>query len=363
MAVFEFLIFITILFGMFLKYQNLLARNILTFILVSYLFVITAWRSYSIGTDTINYTSFFGYLGSPATQVNVFNLVEMIHSRFEYGFVLLNKVVYNFTQNPRYLLIICSLIIYVSLYIFIRCLSQDPYLSITMFVSFGYMASSMNTMRQAVALAFIMLSYVLIIKNKNYFFGALFIFIGFLFHKTALVFIIVILLKNWKYSKKNIVLLLLGSVVLSFLYAKFSGVVNQINYTDYSDAGINSGYTGIILNIAIIIIFMTIGSIAKSSIKTSTEGKIEDEFSMLQMLTIIAIGIYLISFNFSQLSRIAMYFQLALLIYVPNVLSNIKNDRLKIYIYIFSYAILVCYFFVVLVARPNWSNITPYSFG
>ena len=360
MAVFVFFLFVTIFLGIFLTFQNNLIRNILTLILVSYLFVITAWRNYSVGTDTINYISFFDYLGSPTTKVDFFNFFEMVQSRFEYGYILLNKIVYHFTQNPRYLLIVSSIIIYCALYIFVRQLSQDPYLSLTMFVSMGYMASSMNTMRQSVAIAFVMLSYVSIIKYQNYFWGIIYIFCGFLFHKTALIFLIIVLLKNWKYSKKNVLFLLVGSIFVSILYGKFSGVINQINYTDYSNSGITSGYLGIVVNILIILIFIVVGNIAKKNVDFSSDS---GENNILQLLIIIAIGIYLVSFNFSQLTRIAMYFQLAMMIYVPNVLSSVKDNKLKIYLYLFSYSILVSYFFVVLVVRPNWSNITPYLFG
>lgn len=359
-AVFGLFLFTTIFFGIFLKYQNSLAKSILTFFLISYLFVITAWRNYSIGTDTMNYVSLFGSLGAPTTQINFFDFIEMIHARFEYGFIILNKLVYHFSQNPRYLLIASSLIIYVSLYIFIRSLSKDPYLSITMFVSLGYMASSMNTMRQSVAISFVMLAYVSIIKYRNYFFGFLNIFCGFLFHKTALIFLIIVLLKNWKYSKKNVFFLLVGSIFVSFLYGKFSGVINQINYTDYSNSGITSGYLGIVVNILVILIFIVVGNIAKKKVYSSSDNY---DNSILQLLIIIAIGVYLVSFNFSQLTRIAMYFQLAMMIYVPNVISSVKDNKLKIYLYLFSYSILVSYFFVVLVVRPNWSNITPYLFG
>lgn len=360
MAVFIFFLFVTIFWGIFLTYQNNLIRNILTLILVSYLFVITAWRNFSVGTDTINYISFFDYLGSPTIKVDFFNFFEMIQSRFEYGYILLNKVVYHFTQNPRYLLIVSSFIIYCALYIFVRQLSRDPYLSLTMFVSLGYMASSMNTMRQSIAIAFVMLAYVSILKYRNYFFGVVYIFCGFLFHKTALIFLIIVLLKNWKYSKKNVFLLLVGSVIVSLMYGKFSGVINQINYTDYSNSGITSGYLGIVVNISLILIFISVRNIAKKNVDLSGD---KDENSTLQLLIVIAIGVYLVSFNFSQLTRIAMYFQLAMLIYVPNVLSSIKDNKLKIYLYLFSYSVLVTYFFVVLVVRPHWSNITPYLFG
>ena len=335
--------------------------------LIFYLFFITAWRNYNVGTDTSNYVSFFGYLGSSYTKINFFDLISMFHARFEYGYVLLNKMVFYFTDDPRWLIIVCSLISYYLLLIFVKNLSSDPYLLLVMFVSLGYLASTMNTMRQGVAASFIMIAYVMLLKRSNVMFCIFFVFCAFLFHKTALLFLLAIAFRKWEYSKKSSAIILIASVGVAIIYGSFESLINQINYTDYADSGIRSGYLGIILNIFLLIFFLIVGLVANKQKKIDV--KPEDRYirirnsDILPILITISIGVYIVSFNFSQLTRIASYFEIAALIYIPNSLKFIKDVKLKILLTMSTYAISLIYFFTILILRPTWTNIIPYSFG
>lgn len=365
LKVYAMFFLITIIFGLSWHQKTKLIHNIMLFLLVSYLFIITGWRNYAVGTDTINYVSFFNYFGSSVNDINFFDLVGMIHARFEYGYILLNKTVFYFTNNPRWLLVICALISYYILFLFIKNLSIDSYLSITMFVCLGYMASTMNTMRQGIATAFVMLAYISLLKRRSSVLCIVFIICAFLFHKTALVFLVVIIFKNWKYTKKNVVILMISSLIIAAIYGKFENIINQVNYTDYANSNITSGYLGIILNIMLLIYFLIVGHIANeqsnSNLLTKYSSKINKD--ILPILIIISIGVYIVAFNFSQLTRIATYFELAAIIYVPNSLKEIKDNKLYTLLKFLTYIILLSYFFAILFLRPNWTNITPYIFG
>ncbi|MCT0020853.1 EpsG family protein [Weissella cibaria] len=365
MKVYAMFFLITIIFGLSWHYKTKLIDNIMLFLLVGYLFIITGWRNYAVGTDTINYVSLFNYFGSSVNDINFFDLVGMVHARFEYGYILLNKIVFYFTNNPRWLLIIFAFISYYVLFLFIKKLSIDPYLSVTMFVCLGYMAMTMNTMRQGIAVAFVMLAYISLLKYHSSLLCIVFVFCAFLFHKTALFFLVVLIFKNWQYTKINVVRIMIISLVIAAIYGKFENVINQINYTDYANSNITSGYLGIILNIMLLIYFLVVGYIAN---KHGSSGLLTKYYSqinqnILPILIITSIGVYVISFNFSQLTRIASYFELAAIIYVPNSLKEIKDNKLYTFLKLLTYIILLIYFFVILLLRPHWTNITPYIFG
>lgn len=353
--------------GLVLSQEPKLVERLLLPIIIGYLFYITAQRNYSVGTDTINYVSFFDYLGSPYNKVNFFDLIGMFHARFEYGYVLLNKVVFYLTNDPRWLIITCAAMSYYMLFIFIKRVSLDPYLSLVMFVSLGYMASTMNTIRQGIAAAFIMIAYVMLLKKNNIIFCVLFVFFAFLFHKTAILFLVVIFIRKWKYSFKNSATILIFSMIFASIYGSFDSIINQINYTDYANSGIRSGHLGIVLNIFLLIFFLIVGFVSNRQIKVVP--KFDSEYisfknlDILPILIVMAIGVYIVSFNFSQLTRIASYFEIAILVYVPNSLKFIKDVKIKILLTTATYAVLLIYFFIILLLRPDWTNITPYSFG
>lgn len=338
-------------------------RDFFVLILVTYLFVITGWRSYTVGTDTINYVSFFSYLGSPISDMHFFDLLEMLHARFEYGYVLLNRLVYHFTENPRWLLIICALITYCMLFVFLKKVSKDPYLSLVMFVCLGYMASGMNTIRQGIAAAFIMISYIFLLKKRGVFLCIFFIVLAFLFHKTAILFLLAVFLRNWKFTKKNVVVLLLGSFLVSIIYGKLENLINQINYTDYANSGITSGYLGITLNILLLLYFLVICVMSIKNTNLMLHKDIKLDSDILPILIIISIGVYIVAFNFSQLTRIASYFEIAAIVYVPNCLRTIENIKLRMTLVWLTYIVLLFYFFIIIFLRPQWTNITPYVFG
>lgn len=331
---------------------------------VGYLFIITGWRSFSVGSDTYNYVSSLESLGGSTESIKFFDIVGMLHSRFEYGYVLLTRVVYHFTNDPQWLLIACAIIVYIGLFIFLKILSADIPLSLTMFVTLGYMAASMNVVRQSLATSFIMIAFIFLMKNRNFMFIAM-VFCAFLFHKTAIIFLLVILLKGWKYNKRNILIVLMFSGIIAVIYGKMESTINAINYTDYADFNATSGYLGILINILLIIFLLCIGHVSYKYRDGALWNKYlpDNSENLLPMLLIVSIGIYMVSLNFSQLVRIATYFELSAIIYIPSVLRSIKLRNVKLFLTILTYSVLIIYFFIVLIYRPYWTNITPYMFN
>lgn len=78
------------------------------------------------------------------------------------------------------------------------------------------------------------------------------------------------------------------------------------------------------------------------------------------MLISAIIAVSIVSFKFSQLYRIAMYFATGEIILIPFIIENIRNYRLKRIISGIVTIELVAYFIVIQVFRPEWSNIVPY---
>lgn len=363
MAVFVWLISTIVIFGVFAKFSKIYNR-IYVLSVTLFLFILTGWRSFSIGTDTMSYVRAFIPIGSVSKLPNIFDLVGMMQARFEYGYVYLDAMIYHFTNNPRWLLIVMALIVYIILAIFTSKMTADSQMTFIMFVTLGFFANGMNLIRQSVAVAVIMLAYMALLKGKNktFFFT---VFIAVLFHKTAILFLFVYLLKSLKFNLRNVLIIFFMTFLIAFGYGKIQGVLGDISYSDYSSFSAASGYLGLFLNIIIQILFLIVCFIGW---KNRNEKKWSQIFSkvesnLLPFLMLITIATYVVAFNFSQLSRVSAYFQIASLIFVPGSIRSIESPKIKFWLKLIVYLVLITYFFVVLIYRSNWTNITPFSFG
>lgn len=340
------------------------AKKIFVFTTMSYLFIIVAFRSYIIGADTLNYVQLFETIGSNTLPQFNINFSTLLGERYEYGFVLLNKVIFDITSDPRWLFIVCAFWTYIMLFVFVIKLSRDPFLSIALFVGLGYFVLSMNALRQSLAIAFVMIAYLFLIRDKILPFILSIILAG-MFHKTALLFLIILLIKNVHYRFKTSVFILSCCIIIGLTFEKFFPALTYLNYSNYIDnSSISAGYLGLILNICIIIFLLIISFFAYQNrdIKLWEKYFPNNSDNLLPLIMVISIGIYFISFNLSQFSRIALYFEIASLIYIPNVIQTVESKKIKLFMNVLVYMVLFSYFFIVLICRPEWSQITPYYF-
>ena len=111
------------------------------------LFVISAFRGYSVGTDTIHYVDIFNTITTRA-HYKVFELV----------WYYLNYLIYQSGLSVRYVLIISSAIIIYSFYKGIAFSSKNYLLSVLLFILFFYYFESMNITRQYMAIAIVFCS-------------------------------------------------------------------------------------------------------------------------------------------------------------------------------------------------------------
>lgn len=327
------------------------------------LWILMSFRDVSVGADTISYYNIFYQSEINRIPMSFVNWLAPIHdARFENGFLLLNKLVYAISPNFRLLLIVTVSIMLSCLAFFIVELNINYIIGILTYESM-LMPFYMNAMRQALAISLCMVAFVFLIKDKIGLF-LVFNYLAITMHVTAWVFLITLVYKyikkEWKGNAILIACILIVSLFFEKIYNNIASISDEAN--SFSNTVAHNSLNGS-LNIA----YSTILIIVVVVWLRHYSGKLNEirDYSVInsaRLLLLTAAAFYLLALNFSQISRIAMFFIIG---YLP-VLSflgggfNVQRKRNIAFAGICTY--LIISFIVIQTIRPEWSGITPYVF-
>lgn len=298
-------------------------------------------RSYLVGTDTGAYTSDF------RNQVNPENFI--FRENVEIGYQLLSYLVLNLTYNYFWLLFIASTIVVGSYLVFFKKYSQEYFLSVLIFLSFGLYTFYFNGLRQGLAMAIVVWStpYLLNKKILNF---SLIVLLASLFHKSALIMFIFYFLINFKVKiEYKILSVFFGSLFLSGLGIEYLASVND-KYSAYGEVSENSGgYLTLSLYFIIGVFFYIFYKFYKIKDKNF------NVFLQLYILGIVfLIPVAMLGANPSGPQRLVFYFIWTIAIIIPIIFNKININ--KIY-YIFV-VLCILYFYL---RTSSFSNLTPYQ--
>ena len=69
-----------------------------------------------------------------------------------------------------------------------------------------------------------------------------------------------------------------------------------------------------------------------------------------------------LSVNFSTIGRVAMYFDVFSIVFIPNAIYSIKSSKSKVLIVIMTVMFFSVKYFVISYFRPGWAGVYPYNF-
>ena len=237
------------------------------------------------------------------------------------------------------MLFVNAIIIYFGIYNIIKKNSVDKIMSIFLFISMGYFSSSLNVMRQFIALTFVILSYSAFMEKKSFFKITFYCIIAGVFHSTALLCLGAIILYALLESKKvgRSFFLKLLVVVISI------GVCFSVDYvftvlgldSDYLASG--AGFTYSIFNLSFLIKIVLL--IAGWYIIKKCKNLDSDEFNTLKFfnfLNIVSCFMNVMAVSFNMFTRLNIYFSIGMIVLIPNIIKYlpIKNKiMIKVVVY------------------------------
>lgn len=362
------LVILSLLNSIVSKYVDLNLKRALAFILLFLITLIVGLRSINVGTDTISYFNSFNFI----RYENIGNFRDLLNNNFfgserlEPGFVYLNKFLNGITSNPQILLLLESVLLYGSIYLNVSCLSLNPSLSVFFVLTGGIFITSMNLLRQYMALALGLLGYYFWTKSEKKKFLLIIILATVCFHRTAILLLSLFLTDKIKINKKSLVIggiISLGGIlffnpIMQIIYKIFPYYASYSNKLD----NFGSGKTFAIFNVLLCMLTLIIGLYCKKV------GKFNSVFTFnrwneLSFLILVSIIFAAFSWNFTQADRISQYFRAFMIIYIPNCIYMIKSEKVVRNVLLISYIVVfVSYFTYMLILKDNWNNVVPYLF-
>lgn len=362
MIIYIILVLIITILGFILKpkrNEDKLNNNSKIFLTITFLllFIVSGFRSKLIGVDTWQFYNAFSRIASvDFKQFDIF--------RYEYGFTFLCWILSKIINNPQILLISTAFFINFSVLHFIRKNSNNIFASVLIYIFLNFYFSYMNIMRQAIAISIILWGYEFL-KDKKYLKYTICCIIASLFHESALLALLLIVIKKIKFNKKTI-LVTIALIVLSLLYGnQFFNIIS--NYSPrllyYVDSKFSvSNYFGAVLDAMVYIVLYIIGIII---ISKNNKQHFTNKDSSINFL-IGAIGLacifHTLTIKVIIFNRFSPYFTIFIVIWITNCLSMIKNNKSRLLLYIIIFFFLILYWLIIMIYRPDWYGVVPYEF-
>lgn len=320
--------------------NDILKRKILCWSSGIILFLISALRSTDVGTDLENYLPFF-------TTISSLPLTDIFNIGWEPGYLIFNKIISVISSDSRFFLICTSLFIVVGYVTFIYKNSSYPWLSLFLFIALGTYTDSFNIIRQSMAIVIILHSLKFIEKDNliKYF---LYVILATLFHKTAIVCLIIPIIYHFKATIPNFfILLIISYISISLLGSSVLSLAIELAFNEYSLTGYpQGGVNMLILLIAITLISLFVLSDTK-------------RYKLYCSMMILACCLQIFSLQFSLFARTVTYFSMAIIVLVPELVRRLHSPEIRS-LSIAAIVAISSLYFVVFILKNNLSGIVPY---
>ena len=310
---------------------------------------------YYVGTDFVNYYHDYNEIG--IQKLSVLKFIETQRDAlFGYLSYFCSKV---FNGSWVVFSYVCAIITYLPVLIVMRKKSADFVASSLLFIFTMACFSCFNGVRQGIAASIVFLAYYCFLKEKKYWLYALFVFIAFGFHSTAIIIVpfhlLSLLSLKSKIFKITVTVMTISYFVLwsvwSYVIEFFEWIGQEKLANDYADIG-QDGSSLIRLLVAAIPVLLGI-------VYQKTLRKHYQDIDAEVILLCVAAIFTLFSMENWIFSRIASYLQFSLILFLPKlkVVFDKENQKLG------RVLILVLYFayMLILLVRGE-SDLLPYTF-
>ena len=320
--------FFLVLFGLFIQSNK--SQKVYLFFLMLLLFLAISLRNKVCFLDTFSY-------------VNDYNSLSIIdYSSIKYfwlkdpSFWYLSKAISTLSNGNYTVWFAILAICYVTpLYFLLRDYSNNISISLILFCCLGFMLFSMTGLRQTLAMGCTMGALYSLLKSRRFLFAIL-VFLGTLFHKTAIVFILLYPLIKIPLSKRYLFIYVIFGMIAYVLSIKYLPIlmVSEIDprLADYLQSDSSLNYSGLIRQfMCFIISFLLLGK--------KREIPVNRIFLLMSL-----VGIFFQSMTgiLPEMFRVSMYFSIANIFLLANALTCNKKYVLIKYIVV----IALCLYYV-----------------
>lgn len=274
-------------------------------------------------------------------------------SKMELGFVLIAKLVDHMGFDFQMEQAVLCLLGYALLLLCIRDYSDSFATSVLLYIAIGYyMLLGMNQLRQFVALMFVLYAYRYIPKGK-FLPYAVFVVAGALFHMTAIVMLPVYFVLRMRLRASHFIVAIAVLAPFNLFYKQLLQLLFAMFKPEY--LGTSYATRDIYLDVPAAVMGITVCAIL-ILYRKRIEARGELDVMFAKMFLISTIIIILCGW-LPENARFAYYFNLPVIMLIPNLLHAEKNKTVK---YLLLGGLLAVYGFILYVKAPGW-GVIPYQ--
>lgn len=290
---------------------------------VALIFIIGLRSRYTGSQDTYLYTTVFSGAQNYPNLIEYLTRADVFDGFFllsEGGFHIYTWIAAQIFPEAQWFILLTAVVIVCCTASFISHNSEDPAMSWIVFICLGSMTFAMNGMRQALAMSICLISYRYA-KEKKLFRFLLIVMLAMLFHKSAMIFVLIYLLRNLRLNWKSMTFLGAIVAVLLVFANRFAFLYDSMTGEDYATGeSFESGGVIVVLIYLIAIVGLLIFS------KRLKEPQGFFPFALI----VIGVSLYLARFLSTQIyERISYYFAYFLMLGFPLLFADMKPELRK----------------------------------
>lgn len=300
------LIFLPIfIYALRIKDQTLEKKNKTTIGLFFLLFMLMLMlRHVSIGRDLIVYSRYFEIYSKMSWD-------KVIQTEMEPAYILLNRLVYVFTDNFQWMVVVTGAITVIPMWYTYSKSIEDTPLAISMFLIMPTFVMVFSGLRQTIAIAIGMIAYEFTKRHKIIPF-ILSIVLAFFFHRSAFILIFMYPLYHIRLTRKWLFFVIPSLGVLYIFNKPVFSFLNRI-FGDIYEAEVKE--TGAYAMLVLFIVF------AIYSFVVVDDSKLDDETIGIRNLLLISVAIQM----FAPLHGLAMRMNYYYILFIPLLIPRIIN--------------------------------------
>ena len=217
-------------------------------------------------------------------------------------------------------------------------------------------SSFMCVVRQTLAFSIVLLG-LKRAKNKELFRFLIYVVIACMFHKTAIIGILLYAFMHTKFSSKKaaIIIGIAGGIVLTQ-----NAIARILEILGITTSYVTSGDG---LNVvALVLPVFYLALIALDVIKKKSMNRDDSQKGFFKYCIIFSVATFILILRMPVFNRISSYFTYLAVPYVSNVISEIEDKKSILIIRIILFAAVWGYATITLTYRPEWQHLWPYKF-
>lgn len=209
---------------------NLVCKANKPYMFMCICFILLAGLRFFVGSDTHNYVYDFSVM----PDLSRLSEYHRLDSRYQFGWDAYVCIIKSIFGNFVFVQLITAIIVNVIIFCFIKRNTTNVFVALLFYYILNYFEYNMEIMREAIAVVLGLIAVMLYERNKKLHF-ILLIILAFEFHISAIILAIIPFITKVKYSRKLVLITILLSVFIPFLFTQIGGLANLINLFSASD--------------------------------------------------------------------------------------------------------------------------------